>query len=372
MGKLHAGFLVYPVLLFFIFKSNAECLHQEIQESIVDGKVVQEGFIDCQRRYDAVRAVLDNYKRPITVLDLGAGQGYFSFRIARDYKSTCVMVESNDGDLKLADQLLQLCHLNSGLQNIIFLNKKLKLQEIERLADCEHFDVVLAFNYIDYKDKQRRKILNAVLRLGDNVFIQTPYSKAESENKKSLTFNRNLIDQGGNLILQMPGISDPNIEENLFWVQRVKDRLLSKCFVHSNDDNKKSFRIKSTYTQKTFLKEGNSSGPEWKMGINLVTFLMLNGVYPTKEKIKQTIKKLTREKLTDFVVKNLILQGDNVELIDQNDKYWREVDVSKSLEFINEVIDQKSTSKIAKLLEDESLWHERKRTKNWLFCLMGW
>ncbi|MFA6491806.1 MAG: hypothetical protein WCW33_03205 [Candidatus Babeliales bacterium] len=77
---------------------------------------------------------------------------------------------------------------------------------------------------------------------------------------------------------------------------------------------------------------------------------MLNGTYPTKGKIKQTVAELSLERLADFAPWNLIIQGNNIVLIDQDDIGWR-VNVDKSLRFINEVIDQTSTQGISDLFK---------------------
>ncbi len=306
--QFHAKFFACVSLSFCIFQVNAARQHQECQDVIVNNVVVQKGLSDCQRCYDVIKPILERYKRPITVLDLGAGQGYFTFRIANDFASTCIMSEDNDGSSRRADQLLELCHLNSHLQNIVLLNKRMSLKELEKLADCEHFDVVLAFDYIDHENCNWKQTVNAILRLGDNIFIQTPWSNVSSENMAKRKVVEYFAKQSGKLILQTPCAYEPKMEEQMFWLQRNKSGLRCKCFAwKSKDSYMDLFRIKSSYTQKTFLKKGHSSGPEWKKGINLVTFLMLNGTYPTKEDIKQSVAKLTREKLTDFAPWNLIV-----------------------------------------------------------------
>ena len=121
----HVKFFACVSLSLCIFQADATRRCQECQDVIVDNVVVQTGLSDCQRYYNAIKPILDRYKRPITVLDLGAGQGYFSFRIAHDYDSTCVMVEDNNDSYRLANQLLELCHLNSNLRNIVLLNKRM-------------------------------------------------------------------------------------------------------------------------------------------------------------------------------------------------------------------------------------------------------
>jgi hypothetical protein len=116
------------------------------------------------------------------------------------------------------------------------------------------------------------------------------------------------------------------------------------------------------------LKKSSASSTEWKKGINLVTFLALNGTYPTKYDIKQTISKLTEERLSDFTPWNLIVQGSNIELIDQRDKGYR-VNIHRSLKFINKVIDQSSAKGISKLFKNFPNLKARKHTKNWLLRL---
>ena len=89
-----------------------------------------------------------------------------------------------------------------------------------------------------------------------------------------------------------------------------------------------------------------------------------------KKHIKQTVAKFTQEKLTDFVPKNLIVQGNNIALIDQNDKEWREVNIQRSLEFINDVIDQSSALGVLNLLNQDHKRHIRKHKRNWLSRLI--
>ena len=43
------------------------------------------GTDDCGPRYGMIKPVLDRLDGPFSVLDVGAAQGYFSFRIAQEY-----------------------------------------------------------------------------------------------------------------------------------------------------------------------------------------------------------------------------------------------------------------------------------------------
>ncbi|MFA6262808.1 MAG: hypothetical protein WCW33_04610 [Candidatus Babeliales bacterium] len=249
MGRrFHVEFFTLISLSLCIFQSGVAWQYPEYHDIVVNNVVVKNELSNCQRCYEAIKPILDRYKRPITVLDLGAGQGYFTFRIAHDYNSTCVMTEDNNGPLPQADHLLKLCHANAQLQNIVLLNKRMSLQELEKLADCEHFDVILAFDYIDHNAYGWKQRANAILRMGDTIFIQAPWSEVSSENKTKRAVIEYMAEQSGKLILQTPCVYDPKIQEQLFWFERNKSGLRCKCFGwESKDSYMDVFRINSSY-----------------------------------------------------------------------------------------------------------------------------
>jgi len=57
----------------------------------------------------------------------------------------------------------------------------------------------------------------------------------------------------------------------------------------------------------------------WEPGINLVTFLMYDGAYPTRKEIKIALKTLKNRIHNDWTVNNMILQGKKLKLVDWND-----------------------------------------------------
>ena len=137
------------------------------QDRIVKGGVIQKGDRECEKRYEIIKKFLQQYKRPITILDLGAAQGYFSFKIAEDFDATCVMVESYE-----ADTLKKLCEENDN-DNTILLNKHINPTTLEELSKCEHFDVVLALNVVHHIGDVERT-MNALTKMCDHLIIETP------------------------------------------------------------------------------------------------------------------------------------------------------------------------------------------------------
>ncbi len=138
------------------------------QDLLVNGETIWKGQgPDCLPRYEVLRPLLDSFKRPFTVLEVGANNGYFSIKIAEDYGATCVMVDGTD-------RLKKICELNSKRGNFIYLKKYITAEELELLAKKEHFDVVIAFHVLHHQGKNWKRFANALLKLGDNVVIETP------------------------------------------------------------------------------------------------------------------------------------------------------------------------------------------------------
>lgn len=58
------------------------------------GRVVTSGYRECESRYQVIRQACQSLRRPFTVLDLGASEGYFSIRLTDEFGARCVAVDS--------------------------------------------------------------------------------------------------------------------------------------------------------------------------------------------------------------------------------------------------------------------------------------
>jgi cobalamin biosynthesis Co2+ chelatase CbiK len=147
------------------------------QDVLVRNEVVGVGTNICADRYEMIKHIFGLYQRPFKVLEIGAAQGYFSFRIANDYPlAHCIMIEEdNDYYAYHGRMLLDLCRLNNHLGNISLLRKKISMQDLEYLSSAEHFDVVMVFLVIHQLDDDlhnQMKILELLLKMGDHVIIE--------------------------------------------------------------------------------------------------------------------------------------------------------------------------------------------------------
>ena len=61
----------------------------------IKGKTVSLGYRNSENRYKEIFEFCKKFNRPISVLDLGAAEGYFTFRLSEDFSGVFVAVESN-------------------------------------------------------------------------------------------------------------------------------------------------------------------------------------------------------------------------------------------------------------------------------------
>ena len=210
---------------------------EQYQDIIISNQVAQEASgkrRDCQKRYELIDSVLQQYNRPFTMLDIGAAQGYYSFRTAYDYpESVCVMIEGNNPAYPMAgSQLLSLCRANN-LDNTIFLNKKIVPGDLQRLSECEHFDVVLAMNIIHWFPNNWRQVADAILNMGDNIIIETPPQEpvtTKESNRIRGEIVKYLQDNDAIVLGKIPRHTS-NTETTMYYLQGKRNYLERKTWI---------------------------------------------------------------------------------------------------------------------------------------------
>jgi 2-polyprenyl-3-methyl-5-hydroxy-6-metoxy-1,4-benzoquinol methylase len=338
--------LCSPLVLVSFFSANYEYLkpkylipnHEQYQDIIINGVVVSHGSRECATRYEAIKEVLKNYTRPFTVLDIGASQGYFSFRIAHDFpKSVCVMIEGNYSDeWQIAEQLHDLCKLNNELDNIIFLKKRITADDLERLAEVEHFDVILACNIIHHTAHEWRRFTDALFKLGDHLILETPPAQ-ETTIPLARPIDEYLATKHGTIICSVARHTNPHLKGKMYLFDLIKDRLHKAYIAYqakiTHDDK---WKIESSYEAKELVKKVDKNvtkKTDWIPGINLMTFKMFNGVHPACTTIRELLTSLDYNHPDPFLW-NMILDGKNLHFIDCNkEEINKKFDPAKCLEY---------------------------------------
>jgi len=333
-------------------------LHRPYQDVIVNNRVIVKGHgPNCNSRYEAIKNILRKFKRPITVLDIGAAAGYMTFRVANDFESTCVMISDPAGE---SISLKKLCELNTYLDNIVLLNKRVSADELILMSKCEHFDVVLALNVVHhFPPHEWKKAAQAILQLGDFVIIETP--PIEDTITKGQIFLRDIIDFIENhehkVIAKTKRHTNPNLFANMYFVKGTKKRLDKRSWFGPTTPG---YEIVSNLNDR-FLMKLNDDNKGLKLpfpkGINLMTFKRLNGTFPTKQVIKDSLAKLLDQSNKLLLPQNIIIQGNSVELIDEITSV-KNYDSAEIIKYVNGVIDSNELDSIfyiCKLLSDKVL-----------------
>lgn len=305
--------------------------YEQYQDIFINGEVVQKAtgnHKDCDARYQIINSFLSNYKRPFTMLDIGASQGYYSFRAAFAHpESVFVMLEGNNKSYPLSgSQLLDLCKANTSLNNIVLLNKELTIQDAKRLSECEHFDVVLALNIIHWFKSSWKQIADIILNMGSHIIVETPPQEPTVVSAENNALRREieeyLLNKNAQAIGQVPRHTSETMA-TLYLLSSHKDFLERKTWI-TPLLTEKTHVIEADFNQKKLHKKVNYPTDayqtnDWVPGINLITFKMYHGAYPTADTLKTLLSGIRDQSHNDWMINNMILQGNKLQLIDFND-----------------------------------------------------
>ena len=320
---------------FTLFKNNATRFiditkygHEQYQDIIINNKIVKRAsgnHSESELRYKIIQKVLDRYQRSFTMLDIGASQGYYTFRAAHNYDCVCVMIEGdNPAYPKIGRQLLDLCRANTSLDNIILLNRQIIPEDLKRLAECECFDVVLVLNIIHWFGDRWKEVADVILAMGDNIIIETPPQEDivnEEQNALRNSIEEYFIFRGAKILDEVPRHTS-NAMSRIYLFETEKKNLARKQWLMPKEDLA-HLTIASNNKDKSILKKlqgiDDMQISKWIPGINLMTFLMYNGMHPSRIQIKQLIKNIVDKAHNDWTANNMILQGNKLSLIDWDD-----------------------------------------------------
>ena len=292
----------------------------------INGKTLSLGYRNSEKRYSEIFKFCKKFNRPISVLDLGAAEGYFTFRLAEDFDGVFVAVESNP-----ERKLLELCKKNND-PKVLLLNKQMNLKNLKNIKEVQHFDIVLALNIIHHFDEPFQDVLETLVSMSSFCFLEHPNSlenestknsqrldteKLDLEKFKPILLNKNPSGLGNSL--------NKKLERNLWLLQNTQSKTIDRGWRGASKYTEEfgpgnQISIKSNFDEINVDYGLRDEKRNWIQGIDLRTFLEYDGVYPTNEKIINLIDNLKIKNAKDLGPHNLILNGKRLFLIDQNDK----------------------------------------------------
>ena len=292
----------------------------------INGETVSSGYRNSEKRYDKIFQFCKKFNRPISVLDLGAAEGYFTFRLSEDFSGVFVAVENNP-----QRKLLELCIKNNN-HNILLLDKQMNLKHLKHLKEVQHFDIVLALNIIHHFEEPFQDILETLVSMSSFCFMEHPNSLEDNSTKNSHRLKREKLklekfkpkllnkNQSG-----LGNSSNQKLERDMWLLENTKSKTIDRGWRGSSKYNEQfgpntEINIKSNFDEINVDYSLREEKRNWIHGIDLRTFLENNGVYPTNDEIIHLIDKMNIDNAQDLGPHNLILNGTQLFPIDQNDK----------------------------------------------------
>ena len=248
--------------------------------------------------YEKIRKVLQKYKRPITVLEIGTTSIRYACAIASEFNALCVALPEQDS-AAIARAIRA-----RGTQKIVVLNPcSVSLASLETLGRCEHFDIVIVHDSDKLFTEAFSESYTVCRDLGDFVFIDIARTLCDHHTESIVASSKSRC---------------------LLMSHKPKEHLdIARYTQYRKPPHYGSpYRIKSTFEEKWFYKGTFDTKVPWVPGINLITFVMLKGIYPTDSMIKDQFKTMEQRSPyhNDLVFENIIVQGEKLVPIDFNDK----------------------------------------------------
>jgi 2-polyprenyl-3-methyl-5-hydroxy-6-metoxy-1,4-benzoquinol methylase len=292
----------------------------------IKGKTLTSGYRNSEQRYDEILKFCKKFNRPISVLDLGAAEGYFTFRLSEDFSGVFVAVESNP-----QRKLLELCIKNNN-RNILLLDKQMNLKHLKNLKEVQHFDIILALNVIHHFNEPFQDVLETLVSMSSFCFMEHPnslennstknYHRLNTEKLNLKKFNPILLNKNQSGL----GTSDnQKLERSMWLLENTQSKTIDRGWRGAAKYNEKfgpgnEINIQSSFDKISVNYSLREENRNWIQGIDLRTFLENNGVYPTNDDVLDLIDNMTIDKAQDLGPHNLILNGKQLLPIDQNDK----------------------------------------------------
>ena len=292
----------------------------------IKGQTISSGYRESEDRYKEIFTFCKKFNRPISVLDLGAAEGYFTFRLSEDFSGVFIAVESDS-----QRNLLDSCQKNNN-RNILLLEKQMNLKSLKNLKEVQHFDIVLALNIVHHFDEPFQDVIDTLVSMSSFCFFEHPNSLENSATKNSHRLKNEKLNlekfEPQLLNTNESGLGDSTnkkLQRNMWLLKNTKSKTIDRPWRGTQKYNDEfgpdtQIDIKSNFDEIVIDYSLRDESRPWIQGIDLRTFLENNGVYPINNDILNLIDDMKVEDARDLGPHNLILNGHELFAIDQNDK----------------------------------------------------
>ncbi|MDA8580440.1 class I SAM-dependent methyltransferase [bacterium] len=298
---------------------------EDYQSRWINGEEIA-GVRECADRYEIIRKYAERFDRPFTVLDIGANYGYFSIRLMEDFDCVSVMGECVP---QYFEELTRLVDANGCDKGIVFKHR-FSQHSLRQLAEVEHFDLVLAMSIVHHIDGDVNETIRLIRNLGDHTIIEVANENNACGQKQVKT---TAIGEDW----QHLGIGKSHLAtsvRDIYAMQQTRTRF-DRRYIGCPEGLVAGHRLDSNDNSKTISFDHKSESRDWIPGINLVTFKHYGGIYPTNDRLEETLILMDPPKLPHGDIRpwNLIISGHDLHLIDAADPNHTQItDDAKSID----------------------------------------
>lgn len=268
---------------------------------------------DCKDRYTFLYNTFNKFKRPFTVLDIGANLSYFGRRILEDFPNATVISVEKDASI-----------LTRGMTGypLLGLNTKIDSDIIKKWSTYEMFDVVLCLSVLHHLPKPEAiKTTIALLQLGFEVYIEIPGKEDIAAGIRESNFAVHELLENFNVPkAYFPSPTTRNVKRPTYMFTNfgkyVFAQWVNECGGSPFDYGVTNKVIWRGYDKVPLFLHSSGIERDWLPGINLHTLEHYNG-YVSGESMSSRLAKIKLDKPHgDIVSHNVIVSKDVVKLID--------------------------------------------------------
>lgn len=248
---------------------------------------------------------LNQYKRPITILEIGAQTPDVMALFSQHYKGTYICAHS-PCTRKLLDYARQ-----RNLKQVIILEKEYTFKDFQQLAACEHPDLTI-IHFDDYSLEE----FESFLKIGDYLLLTLPTAND--------TLTRYIKRRLKNSKIPFYPVSHQSI------LIHTENKILAVTSWYTKKRAWVTYHIASDFLEKKLIKKHTknpTSITDWLPGINLQTYLALAGIYPSRYHIVDELHTHIHCTHRDTWIANFIIQGNRILMIDWEGQDQEQYDI---------------------------------------------
>lgn len=249
---------------------------------------------------------IGRYERPLTVLEVRGGNlepySVEAIRVNSDVSYNILFFEPSN-------KIISTIKRERPKSLTVMSPKRLKASMIHKLSRCEQPDLVIVDAVPKYFKDATDDFITLFLSVGDYLAVDIQPEDIE------------MFDAHKDSPLLLEMVPHKNGDGGfLAFFKTEKKGLPVPRWTSSCKSNDIKYFVQSSFSSKSMFKKDLKTRSTWHKGINLMTFVYLDGVYPSDGVIVSEAKALSRLNHNDLVMGNLLIQGAKLKAIDFNDK----------------------------------------------------